>query len=142
MRVRREHPVLRRHRYPPAAGERCYTPAGDPMTGTDWSDGAAKSVTIVLDGRVEPAGCDPERAPGAVPAQQDVLAVLINAWWEPLDFTVPADIVGAGDDWHIEVDSLTPDRSGTTVSAGRVTVGPRSLVLLGPASADHDPTSR
>ncbi|TKV61201.1 glycogen debranching protein GlgX [Nakamurella flava] len=142
LRVRRDHPVLRRHRYPPAAGERCYTPAGDPMTGTDWADGAAKSVTIVLDGRVEPVGSDPERAPGAVAADTDVLAVLVNAWWEPLDFTVPADVVGAGDDWCVVVDSLTPDRAGTTVSAGRVTVGPRSLLLLTPSSMDRPATTR
>jgi isoamylase len=56
----------------------------------------------------------------------------VNAWWEPLDFTLPATRENAA--WHLEVDTYDPaasGRSATAQAAGqRVTVGPRSVLVL------------
>ena len=67
----------------------------------------------------------------------------MNAWWEPLDFTIP--VTRPGQAWQPEIDSYDPDR-GRAAAAGsaqrlagdRVTAGPRSVcVLRGPRPGDH-----
>ncbi|WP_345800053.1 glycogen debranching protein GlgX [Microbacterium sp. AZCO] len=120
VRLRHRHPVLRRTRYPshPEA-VRWFTPSGAPMSAGDWSDGAAKSVALVLSGALDPDLDD------ASEALVDVdVAMLLNAWWEPLDFALPwADAV------TVESDSFEPARAGT-IATESITVGPRSFVLV------------
>jgi isoamylase len=64
----------------------------------------------------------------------DDFLVLVNAWWEPLAFTVPA--ARAGQTWHTDIDSFDPASAGAAApcrAGDQVTVGPRSvLVLRGP----------
>jgi len=120
VRLRHGHPVLRRTRYPDHRDAvRWFTPGGDPMTDGDWSDTSAKSVALVLSG-----GIDPDHDETGAPQLDDDLALLVNAWWEPLDFALP----WAGD-VKVESDSFDPKRAGTTAS-GTITVGPRSVVLV------------
>ena len=57
----------------------------------------------------------------------DDLALLINAWWEPLEFSVNWPGIG---EFTIESDSYQPARRGRPVTEGQVDVGPRSVVLL------------
>ncbi len=121
--LRHRHPVLRRRGYPkdPAA-IRWFTPSGQPMTSADWNDGGAKSVAMVLSGSVEPDLDD-----DGAPLLDDDLALLINAWWEPLMFAV---------DWSpashftVESDSYEPARRGSLVTDGKLQVDPRSVVVL------------
>jgi isoamylase len=132
--LRLAHPGLRRRSYPRHPHtQRFFTPAGEPMTDADWRDAGAKSVALVLSGSV-----DPDLDDDGEPMLDDDLAVLVNAWWEPLDFVLPrgdgADGDG-GDDaaagsWTILSDSYEPANRATVVAAQRVLVGPRSLVLL------------
>jgi isoamylase len=73
----------------------------------------------------------------------DDFLVLVNAWWEPLEFVIPATRPGQA--WQAEIDSyhgLTPATapvvgSGPDGQAGdKVNVGPRSVcVLRGPRSS-------
>jgi glycogen operon protein len=52
--------------------------------------------------------------------------MLVNSWWEPLTFTVPAELSVRR--WDMVCDSFDPSRTGT---AGReLKVGPRSTVVL------------
>ncbi|MET0862895.1 MAG: glycogen debranching protein GlgX [Nakamurella sp.] len=120
--LRRRHPVLRRRSFAthPAA-IRWFTPSGDVMTATDWSDSGAKSIAMVLSGSEQPDIGD-----DGAPLVDDDLALLINGWWEPLTFSTSWDGV---QQVVIESDSYDPDRSGTTAT-GSVTIGPRSLVVL------------
>ena len=55
------------------------------------------------------------------------LYVMVNMWWEPLDFAVQA----AGR-WHVAIDTTTDAGfvDGSAPVAGAVTVGPRSVVVL------------
>jgi glycogen operon protein len=61
----------------------------------------------------------------------DDFLVLVNAWWEPQQFTIPDARPGLA--WGAEIDSFDP---GAVASAprrragDRVTVGPRSLLVL------------
>jgi isoamylase len=61
----------------------------------------------------------------------DDFLLLVNAWWEPLTFTVPP--TRRGQTWCREIDTFDPaaarsaERSGV---ADPVAVGPRSVVVL------------
>jgi glycogen operon protein len=124
--LRAAHPVFRRRRFLTGAAAshlRWFTPGGTQMTGADWSDPSALAVAIFLDGRV-----DPDRASDGAPMVDDDFLVLVNAWWQPLDFTIPAGREGAT--WHLELDSYDPAAAVAAKprSAGEhVTVGPRSM---------------
>jgi glycogen operon protein len=52
--------------------------------------------------------------------------MLINAWWEPLTFTIPADM--SARQWHVVCDTHDPGRDA--VSGDEVAVEQRSLVVL------------
>ena len=101
------------------------------MTADDWADTGARCVAIYLDGSDAP-----DRADDGTPMIDDDFLVLVNAWWEPLDFTVPA--TRAGLTWQSAIDTYDPARPATSLREGdQLTVGPRSIsVLLGPL-LDH-----
>ncbi len=129
---RKAHPVFRRRRFlagAEAAELRWFTPAGTEMTGADWADASALAVALYLD------GCDdPDRAADGSLMVDDDFLVLVNAWWEPLEFVLPAAREHAA--WHLELDSydLTSPAGPAAASqtAGdRVAVGPRSIVVFG-----------
>ena len=128
---RRAHPVFRRRQFlagAEASQLRWFTPGGTEMTAADWSDGSALAVALYLDG-----SDDPDRAADGTLLLDDDFLVLVNAWWEPLDFTLP--VVAAQTAWHDEIDSYDPAAPARSGPADRragdsVTVGPRSVVVL------------
>ncbi len=128
--LRRAHPVFRRRRFltgVEATELRWYTPAGAEMSPSDWVDPGARSVAVYLDG-----ADDPDRGTDGTPLIDDDFLLLINAWWQPLDFALPA--TRPGQTWNPEIDTYEPSGIGAraTLSAGDVaTVRPRSIVLLG-----------
>ncbi len=130
---RREHPVFRRRRYlagVEAAELGWFTPAGTPMTGADWASPSALSLGIYLDG-----SDDPDRAQDGTLLLDDDFLVLINAWWEPLDFVIPAR-TRDGQAWRPALDSYDLTTAGADPAAAplragdRVTAGPRSVRVL------------
>ena len=127
--LRRAHPVFRRARFlagAEAAELRWFTPSGTEMTGSDWADPNILSVALYLDG-----SDDPDQAADGTWLVDDDFLVLVNAWWEPLDFTLPATRERAS--WHAEIDTYDPAARASSAAprAGeRVTVGPRSVVVL------------
>jgi glycogen operon protein len=131
---RRAHPVFRRHRYltgVEAAELGWFTPAGMPMTAECWNDPEALALGVYLDGSDAP-----DTGPDGQPLLDDDFLVLVNGWWEPLEFTIPDCRPGLA--WRAEIDTFDP----AAVAAGpgpvrrdgdQVTAGPRSvLVLRGP----------
>ena len=128
--LRRSHPVFRRRRYlagAEAAEVGWFTPAGAAMTGPDWADSGSLAIAIYLDG-----SDDPDRSDDGTPLVDDDFLVMVNGWWEPLGFTVPA--TRAGLIWQACLDTYDPARPPAELHAGdQLTVGPRSIVvLLGP----------
>ena len=129
--LRKAHPVFRRRRFlsgAEASELRWFTPAGAEMTAADWSDNGALAIGLYLDG-----SDDPDRAVDGTPMLDDDFLVLVNAWWEPLEFVLPA--VREQASWRIEVDTYDPTAPGSSAVAPRgagdhVTVGPRSVVVL------------
>jgi isoamylase len=148
---RRSHPVFRRRRFLVGAETselRWFTPAGAEMTDGDWSDPSALALALYLDG-----SDDPDRGADGTLLLDDDFLVLVNAWWEPLDFVLPATRPQAS--WHVEIDTYDPGAGAPGAAAGaaaagaatagaatagaatggrlagaQVTVGPRSLVVL------------
>jgi isoamylase len=124
---RRQHPVFRRRRF--LAGKEAseltwFTFAGTPMTGADWADPGALSVAIYLDG-----SDDPDLADDGSPMLDDDFLVLVNAWWEPLDFVIPP--ARDGQTWRAEIDTYDPAATAPPRQAGdKVSVGPRSVTVL------------
>ena len=106
---------------------RWFAPAGTEMTAGDWSDRDALAIALYLDG-----SDDPDRAADGTLLIDDDFLVLVNAWWQPLDFAVPA--VRPQARWDVEIDSYEPGSpagSAPARTAGdQVTVGPRSVVVL------------
>jgi glycogen operon protein len=128
--LRRAHPVFRRRRFLAGveAGElRWYTPAGTEMTLDDWRDPGARCVALYLDGTD-----DPDHDTDGAPLLDVDFLLLVNAWWESLEFVVPA----ARDHqqtWHPVLDTYEPTgiATPTEVATGdRLTVRPRSIVVL------------
>jgi glycogen operon protein len=125
-RLREQHPVFRRRQFftgtPAHEHERddldWFRPDGLPMTGQDWGAVYARSVTVALSG-----------ATGDDTPSDDPFLILLNAWWEPLDFVIPASLRDLA--WQLEVDTNTPGTTGRTIdSSAAVTLIGRSLVLL------------
>jgi len=124
---RRAHPVFRRLRFlagAEAAELQWFTPAGAPMDGGDWADPGALAIGIYLDG-----SDDPDRADDGTLLADDDFLVLVNAWWEPLDFTLPETRPDAR--WAVEIDTHDPgSQAGDRGAGDSVTVGPRSVVVI------------
>jgi glycogen operon protein len=128
--LRKQHPVFRRRRFLSGADAselQWFTPQGTGMTSADWSDTGALAIALYLDG-----SDDPDRAADGTPLLDDDFLVLVNAWWEPLEFVLPVTREQAA--WRLEVDTYDPAASGRSAPAQapgqRVTVGPRSVVVL------------
>jgi isoamylase len=127
--LRKAHPVFRRRRFlsgAEASQLRWYTPAGSAMTGADWSDKNALAIALYLDG-----SDDPDRAVDGTWLLDDDFFVLVNAWWEPLDFVLPATRKQAA--WRTEIDTYdpaAPAAAGAHSAGDHVTVSPRSIVVL------------
>jgi glycogen operon protein len=128
--LRKAHPVFRRNRFlagAEAADLRWFTPAGTEMTDGAWSDPNALATALYLDGYDAP-----DRAPDGTWLVDDDFLVLVNAWWEPLDFMIPETRPETA--WRTLVDTYdlaAPAASETAGKAGdHVTVGPRSIVVL------------
>jgi isoamylase len=126
---RRSHPVFRRRRFlagAEASGLDWFTPAGTAMTDADWADGSALALAVYLDG-----SDDPDRAADGTLLLDDDFLVLVNGWWQPLSFTVPATRAGLA--WQAEIDTYDPARpaAASALRAGsQQAVGPRSVVVL------------
>jgi isoamylase len=125
--LRLDHPVFRRRRFlPGAVALAWYEPSGAAMDDRAWADPNARCIAIHLDGT-----SDPDRTEDGTLELDDDFLVLVNGWWEPLAFTVPA--VDGDHTWQRELDSYDPASTGgaARLSAGdAVTVGPQSLLVL------------
>jgi pullulanase/glycogen debranching enzyme len=136
---RRAHPVFRRLRFlsgTEASQLQWFTPAGTSMDTGDWADPNARALAIYLDG-----ADDPDRAADGTFLVDDDFMVMVNSWWEPLGFVLPATRAGA--EWQAEIDSYDPATTAAAPArrAGEtVTVGPRSVLVLRAARRGGWPT--
>ncbi len=133
-RLRTEHPVFRRPGFfqgRPLHGETIsdigwFKPDGTEMDQADWDDGVAKSIAVYLNG--DAIGAVDQRGD---PVTDDTFLLILNAWYEPLEFTLPQASWAAA--WVRVVDTATgqctegPDKYK---AEEELAVEGRSLVLL------------
>ena len=109
--LRREHPVFRRKRFlsgVPAAQElRWFCAAGTPLSGEQWADPTMHAIAVYLDGTDAP-----DEAEDGTPLLDDDFLILVNAYWEPVSFTIPPTRE-APQTWFVELDSYDPAVSAT-----------------------------
>ncbi len=130
---RRSHPVFHRRRFfqgNPIRGSDLadiawFRPDGQEMTDADWQVGYAKSLMVFLNGDAIP---DPD--PYGQQVRDDTFLVLINAHYEPLDFTLPDGRYAASWAQVLSTSSGLPARAGRGRPARRgtaVTTRDRSI---------------
>jgi isoamylase len=132
--LRRAHPVFRRRRWLTGtetlgSGARdvvWLTPAGTELTAADWANPLTRALGIFLNGD-EITG----RAPDGSRVRDARFLVLANAWWEPLDFTLPGEPLGAR--WALALDTADPAAAAGSRDYGAgaaAAVAGRALVVL------------
>ncbi len=137
--LRRAHPVLRRRHWLTGRETRgsgtpdvvWLTPAGTEMSTADWSSPFARALGVLLNGE-EIAG----RAADGSRVVDARLLVLLNAWWDELDFSLPGE--PAAPAWSLLLDTADPEAAaGSRTYAGRgsAPVAGRALVVLERAAA-------
>jgi glycogen operon protein len=137
IRLRRDHPALRRRRYlrgRPVRGAddqlgdiAWFTPGGAEMTEQDWDAGFAQSLTVFLNG-----GAITETDRRGQPIRDDSFLLLFNASAHELEFAVPP--ARYGDLWETVLDTARPaepfDDAAAVKAAGLVPVRDRSVQVL------------
>ena len=96
------------------------------MTAENWADPYARALAIYLDG-----GDAPDLAEDGMPLLDDDFLVLVNGWWEKLEFRIPD--IGEPRAWRTELDTYdpTPATGPERLHAGdAITLGPGSIVVL------------
>ncbi len=134
VKLRREHPVLRRRRFFAGAAEHggeselrdiaWLTPSGEHMEESAWQADQARAVTVFLNGE---AIAEPDvRGEEII---DDSFLVLFNAQAQPMTFTLPPDEYGPT--WTVVVNTGGRSDEGAAVAAGTsLEVAARSVVLL------------
>ncbi|MFC8351045.1 glycogen debranching protein GlgX [Streptomyces sp. NPDC057280] len=150
--LRAAHPVLRRRRFfrgetvtyagQPLPDLVWFAPDGREMTDGDWLRPDAHSVGAFLNGDAiaEPDSC-------GRPVVDDSFLLLLNSYWEPVDFRLPEPAYG--ERWTTLIDTAEPQGADEVEHKAEsvVTVRARSLVLLSRPSVSaavsgRDATSR
>ena len=81
------------------------TPDGKEMTDESWSDGNARCMAVLLDGRAQPSGI---RRPGT----DATLLLVLNAYHDVVNFTLPE--APGGREWDCLVDTNQPELDAPT----------------------------
>jgi glycogen operon protein len=118
--LRREHPVLRQRHWP--TGITWLTPDGREMQGADWQAQYARAAGMLVDGeQIRGRANDGSRVRDAS------LLVLLNAWWERLEFALPEGR------WSLLLDTADANAAAGSrayATGDRVTVAGRAIVVL------------
>ena len=131
IKLRMHQPVLRRSRFFIGAYNEeldvkdatWLTCTGDEMTDDAWSDGNARCLAVILDGRAQPTGI---RKRG----DDHTLLLVLNAYDGAIDFKLPS--VAEGAHWRCRVDTNDPriDDGGPFDFGADYKVTARSLLLF------------
>jgi isoamylase len=137
IRLRRDHPALRRRRYlqgRPVRGAEdqlgdiaWFTPGGEEMTEKDWDAGFAQSLTVFLNG-----GAITEADRRGQPIRDDSFVLLFNASATEVKFALPP--ARYGEVWEKVLDTAVPAQRSedpvTVKAGGLVPVRDRSLQVF------------
>jgi glycogen operon protein len=137
IRLRRDHPALRRRRYLQGGPVRgaddqpgdvaWFTPGGEEMTEQDWDAGLGQSLTVFLNG-----GAITEADRRGQPIRDDSFVLLFNAGATEVKFALPP--ARYGEPWEKVLDTAVPAQRPegpvTVKAGGLVPVRDRSLQVF------------
>jgi glycogen operon protein len=137
IRLRRDHPALRRRRYLQGGPVRgaddqlgdvaWFTPGGEEMTEQDWDAGSGQSLTVFLNG-----GAITEADRRGQPIRDDSFVLLFNASATEVKFALPP--ARYGEAWEKVLDTAVPaqrpEDPATVKAGGLVPVRDRSLQVF------------
>jgi isoamylase len=131
--MRKEHPVLHRRSFFQGRAIRgdevkdigWYRPDGAEMNDEEWSNGHVRCIGLLLNGEIMD-----ERDARGRPVNDDIFLLLLNAYHEPIPFTLPGAPDGPA--WEVALDTARPE--GPTpepvAPGGAYDLQGRSLVVL------------
>ncbi|MDQ3394792.1 MAG: glycogen debranching protein GlgX, partial [Bacteroidota bacterium] len=98
---------------------------GEDMTSEEWDSSLVRTLGMLLNGKV----MDEVDERGNV-IKDDVLLILVNSYWEPVDYTLP--INGVQVEWEVVLDTSDPEGSfeGNKLDEYKFKLNPRSLAML------------
>jgi glycogen operon protein len=128
--LRQAHPVFRRTDFLAGEGTKSglpdvwwFRPDGRRMARRDW-ERAEHTLGVFLNGREIPT-----KTPHGEDVVDDSFIVLLNAWHEDIDFTLPARRFGGN--WQLVLSTADPDAPDAVYRARETLVAPaRSILLL------------
>ena len=134
--LRAAHPVFRRRRFfsgravrqkgrPGLPDIAWFAPDGSEMTDDDWKSGFAKSLGVYLNG-----DGIPDLDVRGQRVTDDSFVLLLNAHFEPIDFTLPKKKFGASWVPVIYTADDVNDESKPYDAGAKVTVDSRSVMVL------------
>jgi glycogen operon protein len=133
--IRRENPVLHRRKFfqgrpiKGAAFQDIYwfRPDGQIMSESDWQASYSRCIGMFLNGQM----MDDVDEKG-IPIKDDIILVLLNAYWDALDFKIPDVIAKKRTDWEVLIDTSQADQPNGTIKLTTDTykLQARSVVLL------------
>ena len=135
--LRRNHPVFCRRRFFQGRKVRgddidglkdiaWFRPDGEEMADSDWRTGYARSLGVFLNGNAIP-----DVGRHGQPVRDDSFYLLLNAWDQPISFTLPTD--GWGRSWELILDTAEvhcPPPATKHDQGDKVALKGRHLVLL------------
>jgi isoamylase len=107
-RLRLSTPALRRRRFFHEDEIQWLRPDGEPMTPADWNEPFARALTLA--------------------STEGTLTLLVNGWWEPLSFRLPARLRGAP--LTVLVDTSPEPGASSLDPVEELVLSGRSLMLL------------
>jgi isoamylase len=129
--LRTDHPVFRRKRFLAGAESSelsWFSCFGVPVTHEQWADPNMHAIAVYLDGSDAP-----DDAADGTPQIDDDFLILVNAFWEDLEYTIPK-VRSQSETWFVELDSydsaVSPANAFPQHTGDKVTARARSVVVL------------
>jgi isoamylase len=138
--LRTDHPVFRRKRFLAGAESSelsWFSNAGVPVTHEQWADPNMHAIAVYLDGSDAP-----DDAADGTPQVDDDFLILVNAFWEDLQYTIPK-VRSENEAWFVELDSYDSAVSAANAfpqhTGDQVKARARSVVVLRAPRPESDP---
>jgi isoamylase len=129
--IRKAHPALHRRSFfqgrsihgPDVRDIEWFRPDGKEMSEEEWHQSFVRCLGMLLNGRVMD-----EWGERGEQIRDDILLVLLNAYWETIPFVLPSAPVGAA--WEVLIDTARPAISPSRSAGAPYDLRARSLALL------------
>ena len=135
IKLRRENPVLHRRKYfhdrqimgKGVSDIRWLRPDGKDMGIDDWQTPYVRCIGMLLNGQ-EMDEVDEH----GIPIKDDILLVIMNAFWDKINFTVPIETLGASNEWVLLVNTAENKQPEEEIKLNNkvIEVPARSLIML------------